>query len=71
MAGLLDTGQNWMSNLTQEQLQNLEGMERANVEARIVLLRNVQQMLDGAVAQLNLYSQVMGSLRCEERRYVH
>ena len=55
-----------MSNLTQEQLQNLEGMERANVEARITLLRNVQQMLDGAVAQLNVYSQVMGSLRYVE-----
>ena len=56
-----------MSSLTQEQLQNLEGMERANVEARITLLRNVQQMLDGAVAQLNVYSQVMGSLRYVEK----
>lgn len=52
----------WTRGLTDQQLNDLEGMERANVEARISLLRNVQQLLDDAVGQLNHYSAIMGSL---------
>lgn len=57
------TGQpRWTQQLTDEQLRELEGMERSNVEARIALLRNVQQLLDAAVGQLNQYSAVMATL---------
>lgn len=52
-----------LQGLTEEQLRDLEGMERANVEARIVLLRNVQQLLDVAVSQLNQYTAVMASMK--------
>lgn len=55
--------QSVLQGLTEEQLRDLEGMERANVEARIVLLRNVQQLLDMAVSQLNQYSAVMASMK--------
>ena len=51
-----------LQGLTDEQLHNLEGMERANVEARIELLRNIQRLLDTAVTQLNQYSAVMATL---------
>jgi E3 ubiquitin-protein ligase synoviolin len=46
-----------LSTLTDEQLQELEGRERANVEARITLLRNIHSLLDTAIAQLHYYSQ--------------
>ena len=59
---IFSLGQNWTQGLTDEQLRELEGMERANVEARIALLRNVQQLLDAAVGQLNQYSTIMASL---------
>ena len=52
-----------MQALTIEQLQQLEGMERANVEARLTLLRDVQKLLDSAVLRLNQYSTVMAALR--------
>ena len=55
--------QNILNDLTDEQLLQLEGMERSNVEARIALLRNVQQLLDAAVTQLNQYSLVTSSLK--------
>ena len=48
--------------LSDEELKSLEGMERANVEARIALLRNVQKLLDTAVTQLNQYSVVMAAM---------
>ena len=48
--------------LSDEELKALEGMERANVEARIALLRNVQKLLDTAVTQLNQYSTVMAAM---------
>ena len=51
-----------LRSLSDEQLSSLEGMERANVEARIALLRNVQRLLDAAVTQLNQYSAVMAAL---------
>ncbi len=51
-----------MRGLSDEELRGLEGMERANVEARIALLRNVQRLLDAAVTQLNQYSVAMAAL---------
>ena len=51
-----------LQNLSEEELRALEGMERANVEARIALLRNVQKLLDTAVTQLNQYSTVMAAM---------
>jgi E3 ubiquitin-protein ligase synoviolin len=51
-----------LQNLTDEQLKELEGNERANVEARILLLRNIQQLLDAAVLQMNQYSTIMASM---------
>lgn len=52
-----------LKGLNDDQLRELEGMERANVEARVVLLRNIQQLLDTAVLQMNQYSNVMASLK--------
>ena len=51
-----------LEGLTDEQLRSLEGTERANVEARIVVLRNIQRLLDAAVTQMTQYSVVMTSL---------
>ena len=51
-----------LQSLGDYDLRALEGMERSNVEARIALLRNVQRLLDTAVAQLNQYSTVMATL---------
>lgn len=53
-----------LQSLSAEQLQQLEGMERANVEARIAVLRDVQKLLDSAVLRLNQYSTVMAVIRC-------
>lgn len=52
-----------LRSLSDEELKSLEGMERANVEARIALLRDIQKLLDAAVARLNQYSVVMATLR--------
>lgn len=49
-------------SLSDEELKFLEGMERANVEARIAVLRDVQKLLDSAVTRLNQYSAVMAAL---------
>ena len=51
-----------MQELTEEQLRSLEGMERANVEARIAVLRNIKQLLDTVVTKLNQYSTVMAAM---------
>lgn len=51
-----------LRGLSDEQVRALEGMERANVEARVELLRGVQRLLDTAVTQLNQYSAVMATL---------
>ncbi|XP_047132937.1 E3 ubiquitin-protein ligase synoviolin B [Hydra vulgaris] len=48
--------------LTDEQLKSMEGQERANVEARLRILRNVHTLLDTAILQLNQYSQVINNL---------
>ena len=52
-----------LQSLSAEQLAQLEGMERANVEARIAVLRDVQKLLDSAVLRLNQYSAVMATIR--------
>ena len=56
-----------LRSLSDEELKSLEGMERANVEARIALLRDIQKLLDTAVAQLNQYSAVMAALGYDEQ----
>lgn len=48
--------------LSDEELKSLEGMERANVEARIAVLRDIQKLLDAAVTRLNQYSTVMAAM---------
>ena len=57
-----------LRSLSDEELQALEGMERANVEARIALLRNVQKLLDAAVTQLNQYSTIMAAMGSVDRQ---
>ena len=52
-----------LKELSIEQLRQLEGMERSNVEARLAVLRDVQKLLDGAVLKLNQYSAVMAAIR--------
>ena len=54
------------SGLTDEELRALEGHERANVEARIKCLRNIQVLLDAAVMEMQQYSSVVSQL--EPRR---
>ena len=51
-----------LKSMSDEDLKALEGMERANVEARIALLRNVQKLLDAAVTKLNQYSTIMAAM---------
>ena len=51
-----------LDGLTDDQLRSLEGLERANVEARIAVLRNIQRLLDSAVAQMVQYSTVMTNM---------
>lgn len=50
------------AGMSEEELHNLEGNERQNVEARIKVLRNIQTLLDAAVVQMNQYSTIIGSL---------
>ncbi len=57
------TGGDALKDLSTEQLQQLEGMERANVEARLAVLRDVQKLLDSAVLRLNQYTAVMSTIR--------
>ena len=57
--------------LTDEELQSLEGMERGNVEARIALLRNIQRLLDSAVAQMTQYSVVMANMGSVMNMYMY
>ncbi len=49
-------------NLSEEDLKNMEGQERQNVEARITCLRNIQTLLDAAVVQMQQYSTIISSL---------
>merc|ERR1712083_722304 len=50
------------SGLTDEELKAMEGNERANVEARIKCLRNIQVLLDAAVMEMQQYSSVVSKL---------
>jgi len=56
------------SGLTVEELKAMEGNERANVEARIKCLRNIQVLLDAAVMEMQQYSSVVGQLDLTSRR---
>jgi len=47
--------------MSEEELHNLEGQERHNVEARIKVLKNIQTLLDAAVIQMNQYATVVAS----------
>ena len=52
-----------LGNLSDEELRNMEGQERANIEARLKVLRNVHALLDSAIVQLNQYSQAIATLK--------
>merc|ERR1712141_710569 len=56
------------SGLTEDELKAMEGHERANVEARIKCLRNIQVLLDAAVMETQQYSSVVGQLDLTSRR---
>lgn len=47
-----------LAALSEEELRQLEGMERQNVEARVRLLQRIQSLLDNAVALMGQYSAV-------------
>jgi len=47
-----------LTTLSEEELRQLEGMERQNVEARIRLLQRIQSLLDNAVTLMSQYSTV-------------
>lgn len=47
-----------MPGLSVEELANLEGQERSNIEARIQWLRDIQTLLDGAMVLMHQYNQV-------------
>jgi len=48
--------------MTDQELRDLEGTERANVEARVRCLRNIQVLLDAAVLEMQQYSSVVSRL---------
>merc|ERR1719369_1407835 len=50
------------SGMTDQELRDLEGNERANVEARVKCLRNIQVLLDAAVLEMQQYSSVVARL---------
>lgn len=52
-----------LSALSVEQLRDMEGQERENVEARIRVLRNVHSLLDTVIVQLDQYSNVIKHLK--------
>ena len=60
---LFMNGSENLGSLSDEALRNMEGQERANIEARLKVLRNVHALLDSAIIQLNQYSQVLTSLK--------
>ncbi|XP_063539234.1 E3 ubiquitin-protein ligase synoviolin [Cydia strobilella] len=47
-----------LASLTEDELRRLEGTERRNVEARLLLLREIQAMLDASVLLMHQYSAV-------------
>jgi len=50
------------SGMTDQELRDMEGNERANVEARVKCLRNIQVLLDAAVLEMQQYSGVVARL---------
>ena len=52
-----------LGSLSVEELLEIEGQERENVEARIRVLRNVHSLLDSVILQLNQYSSVINTLK--------
>ena len=50
------------SGMTDEELSAMEGTERANVEARVKCLRNIQVLLDAAVLEMQQYSSVISRI---------
>ncbi|KAK7493457.1 hypothetical protein BaRGS_00015357 [Batillaria attramentaria] len=55
-----------LSGLSEEELRTMEGSERANVEARIQWLRDIQALLDGAMVLIGQYNQVAASMGFNE-----
>uniref|UniRef100_A0A5S6QV17 E3 ubiquitin-protein ligase hrd-1 n=1 Tax=Trichuris muris TaxID=70415 RepID=A0A5S6QV17_TRIMR len=47
--------------LTDEEVRQMEGMERASVEARVRALRNISTLLDAALVQLQQYTTVLNT----------
>jgi len=47
-----------LAALSEEELRQLEGMERHNVEARVKLLQRIQSLLDSAVTLMGQYSSI-------------
>ena len=56
------------AGLTDDELKAMEGNERANVEARIKCLRNIQVLLDAAVMEMQQYSSVVSQLEMTSLR---
>ncbi|KAK3594629.1 hypothetical protein CHS0354_013254 [Potamilus streckersoni] len=59
-----------MAGLSDDELREMEGIERQNVEARIQWLRDIQSLLDGAMLLISQYNTVavnmsMDSIRTE------
>ena len=52
-----------LSALSVDQLREMEGQERENVEARVRVLRNVHSLLDAVIVQLDQYSNVINHLK--------
>ena len=52
-----------LAALSEEELRQLEGMERHNVEARIKLLQRIQSLLDSAVSLMGQYSSIAPPIR--------
>merc|ERR1719300_903245 len=50
------------SGLSDAELEEMEGRERSNVEARIKCLRNIQVLLDAAVMEMQQYSAVVSRI---------
>ena len=51
-----------LNGLSEEELREMEGNQRRNVQARIECLSQIQILLDTAVTQMNQYSAVMSEL---------
>ncbi|PVD25557.1 hypothetical protein C0Q70_13213 [Pomacea canaliculata] len=51
-----------LGGLSDSELRSMEGTERANVEARIYWLRDIQALLDGAMMLISQYNQVAATV---------